>query len=252
MDRLDELGREPLAHASHENRDRTLYRRFAACFKVVDADTPELIRQAQRVRYQVYCLEKGFENAAHNTGLESDEFDSHAVQSVIVAKATGAALGTVRLILPVAHASERSFAVQRLLTPEAAAILSSLPVRSMAEASRFSISRHLRRQTQGEADVEAKESGPMLSLGLFQALVRMSLQNGITHWCAMMEPALIRMFAAMAIRFRPFGPPVQFRGLRQPCTIDVHAMLDAVRRERPAFGQIITDGGSLGAGALAA
>lgn len=230
----------------------SLLREFNLRFEMLNADTPELVRQAQKIRHQVYCVENGFEKSSEDSeGFETDEFDSHAVQSVLVARETAAALGTVRLILPLAHAPERSFAVQRLLDPGSARSLLSLPVRTMAEASRFSISRHFRRlmtysePVETEGGVMSNSSGPMMRLGLFQGLVRMSLQHGITHWCAMMEPTLIRMFSAMAIRFLPIGPMVEFRGLRQPCYIDVYAMLNAVMRERPAFWQIISAGGSL-------
>jgi N-acyl amino acid synthase of PEP-CTERM/exosortase system len=82
---------------------------------------------------------------------------------------------------------------------------------------------------------------------LIQGLVRMSMEHGINYWCALMEPTLQRMLAAMAIRFRPIGPMVEFHGLRQPCYIDVDAMLVAIMRERPAFWEIVTDGGSLSA-----
>ena len=229
----------------------SLLREFNSRFEMLSADTPELVRQAQKIRHQVYCVENGFEKFSEESeGLETDEFDSRSVQSLLVARETGAALGTVRLIMPLAHAPERSFAVQRLLDPSTAGELLSLPVHTMAEASRFSISRHFRRlmtySESGETERwVAINSGPMMRLGLFQGLVRMSLQNGITHWCALMEPTLIRMFSAMAIRFQPIGSLVEFRGLRQPCYIDVHAMLNAVMRERPAFWQIISAGGSL-------
>ncbi len=231
----------------------TLLREFNSRFEMLTADTPELVRQAQKIRHQVYCVENGFEKSSEDSeGLETDEFDSRSVQSLLVARETGAALGTVRLILPLAHAPERSFAVQRLLDPSSASRLLSLPLHTMAEASRFSISRHFRRLMSYSEQVEVEteggvmsNSGPMMRLGLFQGLVRMSLQHGITHWCALMEPTLIRMFSAMSIRFQPIGSLVEYRGLRQPCYIDVYAMLDAVMRERPAFWQIISAGGSL-------
>jgi len=229
----------------------TLLREFNSRFEMLNADTPELIRQAQKIRHQVYCVENGFEKSSQDSeGLETDEFDPRSVQSLLVARETGAALGTVRLILPLADAPERSFAVQRLLDPGSARKLLSLPVHTMAEASRFSISRYFRRLMTYSEQVETEggvmsNSGPMMRLGLFQGLVRMSLQHGITHWCALMEPTLIRMFSAMSIRFQPIGSLVEYRGLRQPCYIDVYAMLNAVMRERPAFWQIISAGGSL-------
>ena len=229
----------------------SLLQRFDSHFKTLPADTPEYILQAQRIRYQVYCIENPLETALDNPeGVETDEFDAHAVHSLLIARETGAALGTVRLIMPRPSAPDRSFALQKLLDPASLKVLLSLPQSSLAEVSRFSISRHFRRlmtySPTSEADaVLLSNSGPLLRLGLIQGLVRMSMQHDVTHWCALMEPTLLRMLAAMAIRFRPIGPMVEFRGWRQPCYINLYDMLEAVRHERPAFWEMITDGGTL-------
>ena len=57
----------------------TLLREFDSRFEMLTADTPELIRQAQRIRHQVYCVENGFEKSSEefegSEGLETDEFD---------------------------------------------------------------------------------------------------------------------------------------------------------------------------------
>jgi len=227
----------------------TLCAAFQSRFEVVKADTPELIRQAHAIRYQVYCSEHDFLPIENSLGIETDEFDSHAVHTLLFHRATGAAMGTVRLIMPLVNVPERSFVVQRLLGASALAELHSLPVHSMAEVSRFSISRQYRRLTAHPADCN---SGPLMRLGLFQGLVRMSMEHGITHWCALMEPTLLRMFSAMAIRCQPLGPLVEFHGLRQPCYLDVYAMLDSLRRERPAFWEIMTNKGALRSCAAAA
>jgi N-acyl amino acid synthase of PEP-CTERM/exosortase system len=230
----------------------TLLTRFNTNFETLTADSAERTRLAQKIRYQVYCIENPLEKCGDNPdGVERDEFDSHAVHSLLFDRSSQTALGTVRMILPVADAYERSFAVQRLLNADAAKALRALPIHSMAEVSRFSISRQFRRNLGAgpngytQADVTVANSfGPLMRLGLIQGLVRMSMQCGITHWCALMEPTLLRMLGAMAIRFRPIGPMVEFRGMRQPCCINVHDMLNAVMCERPAFWDLITDGGS--------
>jgi N-acyl amino acid synthase of PEP-CTERM/exosortase system len=130
--------------------------------------------------------------------------------------------------------------------------LRKLPLHSSAEVSRFSISRQFRRVAGALGNTEqsafVSNSGPLMRLGLIQGLVRMSSQYGVTHWCALMEPTLLRMLAAMAIRFIPIGPMVDFRGLRQPCYCNVADVLEAVKRERPAFWSVLTDGGSLTTG----
>ena len=232
--------------------DDTLLRRFDANFATLPADTPERVKLAQRIRYQVYCVENPHEKADSLDGVESDEYDSHSIHSILVYRQAHAALGTVRLILPLSDELERSFAMHRLLDPSALRELRKLPLHSAAEVSRFSISRQFRRIADALGETEqstfVSNSGPLMRLGLIQGLVRMSSQYGITHWCALMEPTLLRMLAAMAIRFVPVGPMVEFRGFRQPCYCSVADILDAVKRERPAFWSVLTDGGSLMAG----
>ena len=71
-------------------------------FDVVDANTPELLEEAHRLRFQVYCVENPYESPeSHPGGLEADEFDSHSAHVLLRHRATDTYVGTVRLILPV-------------------------------------------------------------------------------------------------------------------------------------------------------
>ena len=227
--------------------DDSLLHRFNAHFYTATANTPAQIREAQRVRYQVYCVENLLEQP-NPEEIETDCFDSHSVHSLLVYRAAAKALGTVRLILPVSGEAEHSFPMQGVLGAAAAREFRKLPLHSAAEVSRFSISRQFRRTAEGSDEAQTdfiSVSGPLMRLGLIQSLVRMSFEYGVTHWCAMMEPTLLRMLAAMAIRFRAVGPLVEFHGLRQPCYCNLPDILEAVRRERPAFWSVLTDGGAL-------
>ena len=230
-------------------RDDTLLERFNSHFDTLPANTPENIRIAQSIRYQVYCVEHSHEKSDNPDRLETDEFDAHASHSLLVHRATNEALGTVRLILPLANELKRSFGVQRVMDAKTLREFNQLPLHYTAEVSRFTISRQFRRVTDRSARPEHAafigNSGPLMRLGLIQALIRMSAQHGITHWCAAMEPTLLRMLSAMAIRFRPIGPLVEYHGLRQPCYCVIEDVLHAVRRERPAFWSVLTDGGAL-------
>jgi N-acyl amino acid synthase of PEP-CTERM/exosortase system len=81
---------------------------------------------------------------------------------------------------------------------------------------------------------------PHLSLGLIESLVRMSVDNGITHWCAVMEPTLLRLLTRLGIHFEPIGPLVEYHGRRQPCYIPLEVLLPRVQRERPDVWEVIT------------
>ena len=74
---------------------------------------------------------------------------------------------------------------------------------------------------------------------------RLSAEHGVTHWCAVMEPTLLRMLAGMAIRFKPIGVAVEYHGLRQPCICSIAEILQDVKHERPAFWEVLTCGGIL-------
>jgi N-acyl amino acid synthase of PEP-CTERM/exosortase system len=230
----------------------TLLEKFHADFVVLTTGTPEHIREALRIRHQVYCVENSFETEADGRqGIETDEYDSHAAHALLLCRNTGTTLGTVRLVLPLPHAPERSFPLQRLLDPASASQLNALPLASTAEISRLSISRHSRRLMRTgpaggtQAALAPAPSGPLMRLGLMQGLVEMGRTHGLTHCCALMEPTLLRMLDAMAMRFHPIGQLVEFHGLRQPCYIHIPEMLDEVMHERPSFWEVLTGGGAL-------
>ncbi|HMI97744.1 MAG TPA: PEP-CTERM/exosortase system-associated acyltransferase [Micropepsaceae bacterium] len=235
-----------------------LLRQFDLHFETLTADTPDLLPVALRVRYQVYCIENRFENPAdHAEALESDEFDSHAAHSLLVDRRTRDALGTVRLVLPLSDAPNDSFAIQRVSDHPLLKGSRRLPLHTAAEVSRFSLSREFGRRAataralcgeRADADEDVTPthpSGPLMRLGLIQMLVRMSMQHGITHWLAVMEPKLLRMLAAMAIHFEPIGGIIEYHGLRQPCFCNIADVLRRVKRERPSFWNVLTDGGTL-------
>src|SRR5215831_13162518 len=225
--------------------EHSLLTLFNTHFATVTADSPERIRTAQMLRHQVYCIENPLEHE-NQEGIETDIFDSHAAHSLLVHRQGDIPVGTVRLILPLADETARSFPIQTVLDEDASRQFKKIPLRATAEVSRFSISRQSRRlmETQSQRDF-ISSTAPLMRLGLIQALVRMSLQHNITHWMAVMEQSLLRMLAAMAIHFVPIGPVVQFHGLRQPCFCVLPKMLEDVKRERPAFWSVLTSGGAL-------
>src|SRR6266853_4586961 len=54
----------------------------------------DLIKECLRLRYQVYCVEKGFEPGRN--GLETDPFDDKARHVLLIHRASGEPIGTVR------------------------------------------------------------------------------------------------------------------------------------------------------------
>lgn len=212
-------------------------------YLVLPADRIERRRAAHRLRYQVYCLENPFEDRSeHPDGLEEDEFDDHAVQSLLQRRADGTVIGTVRLILPDPGDVRGVLPFHRLCRPRVPLVDLLLPVGSMAEVSRFCISKELRRQRPGAS---ASTLARYATLGLIRSLLENSIDNEISHWCMVVEPALLRFLSALGLQFYPLGPLVDHHGRRQPCHADLTILLNGVRERRREVWEVITDDGRL-------
>lgn len=222
--------------------------RYNSHFVAQRADTPDMIRTAQTIRYQVYCLERKFENAAeYDDGLESDTFDAMAAHTLIFHRPTSQAIGTGRLILP--GRAPAALPIQQLLNENGFRAEKHFPLEMTAEISRFSISNQFRRGCCERFACDARRVRETCSvlpcLGLLQDLLRQSVALGLTHWAAVMEPKLLRMLAAMGVHTTKVGPVVSYHGLRQPAYCRLSDMLERLRREQPDHWMVVTDAGAL-------
>jgi N-acyl-L-homoserine lactone synthetase len=198
---------------------------------VVVANTPELREEVFRLRYQVYCVERAFEPGCD--GKEFDEFDSRAGHVLLVHRASGDPIGTVRVIPPSPTAGLRGLPMSSICAP---GLLRHLPPLTTGEISRFAVSKQRRLSCQ---------AGAMVRLGLMQGVLRLSVELGLTDWCAIMEPTLLRLQRMNAIYFSPLGPLVEHHGLRQPSCGNIDNVLHRIRSEQPDVWDYLTLGGTL-------
>jgi N-acyl amino acid synthase of PEP-CTERM/exosortase system len=237
--------------ATWNSENESLFDRYNRDFCCMLAEGPTLLRQAYEIRYQVYCVENHFEDAKeHPECFETDEYDARSAHSILTFRQTGEAIGTVRLVLP-DERTPPSFSMKQILDYYDSDV--PFPLDRTAEVSRFSISKQSRPRKDGAIEMRIplanraalRRAEPLMSLGLIQGLIRMSALHRITHWCAVMEPQLLRMLSAMGIHFQPVGPLLEYHGPRQLCFCEISSVLKTVRRERPSFWKIITDSGNL-------
>lgn len=220
------------------------------------ARTPEDINRAYSLRYQVYCEETGFlPKEEHPDKLESDEFDSHSVQSVLFYRPLDLPAGTVRVVRP--KPGEKGCALPARIAAPGLDMLPEkiLPCARTGEISRFSIHAGFRkRQTDGlyAAVHDPRQHGgdprrilPHMTLGLMTSILEISLEANLTHLCAIIDPALLRMLRMLGLRFEAVGPLVEFHGPRQPVFAPVKELVDGVKRDYPEVHAVITAGGRL-------
>ncbi len=165
-----------------------------------------------RVRYEVYCLERGYERADdHPDGLEHDEYDPYSIH--FIAYLNSSPVGTVRLILknPFGFPVERYCNVDlKTICPDADQIaeISQLAVSSNA-AKGFFIERS------------------QITLSLIKELYYTSRELRIRYLVSAMSRALERLLNKCGMSFMKAGLPVDYHGLRTP----YYATCDDLERE---------------------
>ena len=240
---------------------------FSKHFNVtlVNKDDRDLMAKSLRLRYQVYCKENAFEKTEDTSvELESDEFDEHSAHSLLFSRRTGSVVGTVRLILSNPDQPDALFPIEQQCGryfDNTKYDIGGLPRSSLAEISRFAISKEFKKrlmedmhtwgaglltteQAKNIAEMERRII-PHITLGLFAAIVQMSAKHGITHWYAVMEPALRRLLKRFSINFTTIGPMIDYHGKRQPCVAAVGEVLAEMEANCPDVWNLITDNGEI-------
>jgi N-acyl amino acid synthase of PEP-CTERM/exosortase system len=237
-------------------RSIPLVEAYQKLFVNIPADTPELQQEAYRLRYQVYCIERKFEDPSQNpSGLERDEYDNHSVQALLLHRESRKTVGTIRLVLPKPGAREGSLPFHSVCHHPRLRDPNFLPFETTAELSRFAISKVFR-QREGDAAYgrvygpddlmrDPRRVIPHLTLGLMTVALQMGNAHGVRYACAVMEPALLRLVERFGLHFEPLGPLVEYHGRRQPCYANVEELIAGIEATRPDVWEVVTDCGRL-------
>jgi N-acyl-L-homoserine lactone synthetase len=189
--------------------------------------TDDRLSAIQRLRYEVYCLERKFRDAAeYPDGLERDEYDTHSTH-ICATDSSGAVVGTVRLV----HHSPLGLPVQH----HGAALAVSaeeLERRKTAEVSRLILAKEYRRHTLDQ---------PLLLWGLFARAYEESCRLGIGYWVAAMEEGLWRLLRRFGFPVDPIGDAIDYFGRVIPYGIVVSELAEGYRNFRSL--QTATAGG---------
>ena len=189
-------------------------------------------RAALELRYQVYCLERGFLPCdAYPDGAETDEHDESA-KHFFAHDQFGELVGYVRLVSPDAM---QQFPFQRhcppwvdgmaLPAPSEAAEVSRLIVRSDFRRLRSAQpSAHNLKLRDGSRDCSSRrqDSQQILS-NLYRQMYAYSQAVGIQYWYAAMERPLARALMLSSFAFKPIGPQSDYYGPVAPYLADLRA-----------------------------
>jgi len=233
---------------------------FNDYFEMVPAISDELKNEVYKLRYQVYCVETGFENPDnHPDEMEHDEYDRHSLHYLIRHRKSGDYTATTRLILPDADHPEKLFPLEKYSRIYNQNLLSSVSRNHLAEASRFCISKVFRRRkndfnilTSANSDwseEQSQQTQPMhgtschITLALIACLIRMSRENNIHYWYAILDPNLKRFFSSLGINFAEIGPLIDLHGKQKPYIIKVDDLLSDVAKKDSSYWDLLTNKG---------
>jgi len=237
---------------------------FKMYFEEILAVTDETEQEAYRLRFQIYCVERGFEDPeTFPDQMEKDEFDERSVHALVRHRKTSLLAGLVRLILPDPNNSNAPFPIElhcgEDFDPDVMSHF-NVPRNKLAEVSRFAISKNFKKRA-GEPETTSGVSSifnysndelskhrrifPHISLGLIAMLFYISQQHKITHWYAVMEPSLSRLLSRFGIHFTKIGPIVDYHGRRQPMIACVNDLLQGVHDTNEEFWELIVNLGGV-------
>lgn len=240
---------------------------FNQYFELVHANTDALRMQVFMLRYQVYVLETGFEEASDcMSGVdesgqvihwEEDAFDERSDHYLLRHRRTGVFAATARLILPNRQDIQSDYPIEQHCALDQR--VDDVAVRNrLGEISRFAVSKVFKRRigelgslagVSPDIDIYFEEDErrvlPHISLGLFAAVMRMVQSHGITHCYAVMEPALLRLLGRFGVIFNRIGPDVDYHGFRTPCLGTVDEALPSIKLAAPSVWDLITNCGEL-------
>lgn len=186
-----------------------------------------------RLRYQVYCLETGFENADRfPDGQEHDEFDKFSIHFLVRSKHTGEWVAAIRLI----HPQNGLLSMESFCQIDPAQKDRLIRHRVM-EASRLSVIESVRRRKQGDNfcfgyrhDPNSEEvyfgsrercKQPEVLITIIKAALTYSRETGIQYVYFLITPALARLLTRLRIKLNIIGQSCQHRGLRYPYSLNV-------------------------------
>jgi N-acyl amino acid synthase of PEP-CTERM/exosortase system len=204
-------------------------------FEAYLADTAEGRSAHHRIRYQVFCLQRGYEDPANFPELEErDTWDTRSEHLMVRSKADGRWVAASRIVLP----SHRGLPVHMFdsLEPEFQWRERRL---SVGEASRVCVI-HGGERNAGKCDtnqpvvsmpdigfVSSREESEVL-LGMIRAIIFRALERQLDHLYILVTRALARLLKRLGVVCEQAGREVEHRGLRAPYLIDLRKSRDAI------------------------
>jgi N-acyl amino acid synthase of PEP-CTERM/exosortase system len=219
---------------------------FHKYFCLIPANTHALKEEVYRLRYDVYCVEFGYESAENFPDkMEQDDYDKQSLHVLVKHRTTGLAAGCTRLIQTATLNPNRPLPFEKVCKGRLDLdYINSLgmPRHLICEASRFSVHSDFRRR-HGESgsrfgDIRSLVSGyqeqrtfPLISLAIALATTALTELTGRPYMYAMMEPFLPRLLHRIGYNFIKVSPDIAYHGNRAAYVVETDSVLQNLSPE---------------------
>lgn len=219
---------------------------FNERFQIFLADTNKSRRLHYRLRCEIYCVDRSFENLDDfPTREEMDDADRRSIHFLVAEKSSKEWIGVMRVVLP----DNELLPIERHCVLDTN-LIASLPRHNTAELSRLGIARRFTQRTAtNENNLEQTryvvKNLKEITYGLWRALIQLSLEKEINDYLFIITPALARVFLSLHAPIVRAGVPCEYRGTRYPYLLNmkhnnlrIHQLPDEVisfMSQRPAY-----------------
>lgn len=227
-------------------------------FEVFVADNTEGKEINYGVRYLVYCLETGYEEAAiFPDKKEIDEFDDRSVHFIVRARATGDWIAAMRLVI----GSIDQLPISKFTTIDPEQLLQHTGANSLhdfglcAEVSRLCVVSQYRRRVHErnvphqipwdpnqdtDAGSQERRKAPWLMLGLLHSARIYSEEQNIPYWFFLAANSLARIIKGLGMKLDQTGYPCEHRGVRYPYVANMPGNFDQLRLKFPDLAETLS------------
>ena len=228
---------------------------FHRYFQVISADSPALREDVYRIRYEVYCREFQYEQAADfPDGLEQDNFDvQRSHHCLLLHRESGLLAGCVRLVIndPADLNATLPFEQGGNFSLKNPDITPMLKKRSqIGEISRLAVPATFRRRRGdpgspiGELSIpdfsrNERRCFPHIPMGLYLAAAAIGLRMNLDGVFAVMELRLVRHLRRFGIVFEQASDVIDYHGQRAVFYIDRDGLFKYIQPEIKALLDII-------------
>ncbi|MEE9412612.1 MAG: PEP-CTERM/exosortase system-associated acyltransferase [Methylococcales bacterium] len=198
---------------------------FNEFFYVARINTPELLDQAFKLRYEVYIKDCGYEfhNPYGSDEIEKDSYDEHSYHCLLFHKPTNKPIGYIRLI-PYKTNADYLLPVEKFGIDFNQSMVKKLRSSTMGEISRMAIHPSFRRRLSDKRyqfECSENSNGSRFRVNYLPACLVLACgslmkNNHIEHSVALMENKLAVLIKKYGVVFEKIGNSIQLNGTRTP------------------------------------